>query len=624
MSADGWKQFLNGRRTSGRGLGNSFLLNESAAGLLLSGDSGTGKSNGMQVIAHQLINAGYGLTLLDPHGDLVDDLEAYCAAQPPSCRRRVIVIRYSDTTRITGMNPLFVDRTGINDITFKARLASRVGHVARILIYAFGEKNLNGKPLLTKWIHRVLTILATTGLTIPDARHCFDVTSPVYQAMAESAPDFVAQMEMQQLAELRPAEREEQIGSTKNRFLNFLQNPIVELVLGKPDGHIDFRNAIQERSIILISFARGGVLREEDVEIFANLCLLEILYAIFNTPRADRVPHFVLLDELPTFRSSFDIITTALAQVRKFLCRFVVAFQGTQLFDERQQDRLLNALIGQCDMHFYFRHKNPVDAKFFSEIIKMPSLEMHKVKHEQTQQQQYQDGHELVTLVDTSENTSEASQDGGSSSNAVSNTNTTSTGSGESFGESTSLVANAVSQARGEQSNRSSSASSSAAQGQTETNGASWSRTQTTGSSVTRKQTLVPRLRTRQIVTSVQFYSTEEQFLEAARDFTTLPRGTCFLYLAGQGVYRVRLPLAKSPISDLPRYAAKKIAELRRDVFARPEFDSPENLQRLRIEFEQKLVQFLHDARNAEHARIAEAIPVLIVPTTSDNSIIQI
>lgn len=632
MSADRWQRILQGKRTSAIDHRDSQLLLDSAAGIVFSGDSGTGKSNGMQVLLQKIIAARHGVTLFDPHGDLADDIEAYVASLPDSFRRRVIVIRYSDTSRITGLNPLYVSREGLNDTTYKARLASQVGHVSKILLHAFGERDFNGKPVLAKWTHRILTILATTGLTLADARHFFDVTSPIYQALTNAAPDFVAQLEMQQLADLRPADREDQIGSTKNRFLNFLMNPIVELALGMPSGHLDLQQAIQDRAIIVISLARGGVLRDEDVEIFANLWLMEVLYAIYNTPRDQRVPHFVMIDELPTFRASFENITSALAQVRKFLCRFVVAFQGTQLFEDRQQDRLLNALIGQCDVHFYFRHKNPVDAKFFGEIIKLPSIDTKKVKQELRQQQQYQDGHDLVTLEDTSESFSEADQDGGSSSDAVSNTDTSSTGTsettGSSSGESTSRVAHAVEQARSEQSGSSNqsgtSSSQSSAHGRTQSTGQSWSRTTTKGGSVTKKQTLVPRIKTREVVTSIQFFSSDEQFLEAARDIANLPRGTCFMYLAGQGVSRVELPLATTPIAGLPKFAAKKLLELRRLVFARPEFATPEELQRLRADFEHKLVEFLDESAREQQSRLVESQPVLILPTTCDNSIIQI
>ncbi len=87
---------------------------------------------------------------------------------------------------------------------------------------------------------------------------------------------------------------------------------------------------------------------------------------------------------------------------------------------------------------------------------------------------------------------------------------------------------------------------------------------------------------------------------------------------------RVQLPLARSPIAGLPRYAAKKLAELRREIFLRPEFETPENLQCLRVEFERKLVQFLYDASQADQVRITESTPILIVPTASENSLIQI
>ena len=160
--------------------------------------------------------------------------------------------------------------------------------------------------------------------------------------------------------------------------------------------------------------------------------------------------------------------------------------------------------------------------------------------------------------------------------------------------------------------------------GKTATNGSSWSKSQTRGKSITRKQTLVPRILTREVVTAVQYFTTEEQFLEAARDLTRLPCGTCFLYLAGQGVCEVRIPLARHPWQGLPKYTAKKVAELRGLILSRPEFDTTENLQRSRIEFERRLITFLNDVSQAKEARLTESTPILIVPTTSDNSLIQI
>ncbi len=370
---------------------NMGLFDDAAAGLVVSGDSGSGKSYFLNTIGRWLIEQRRGMTLIDPHGDLVDELERFCSTLPPSQRRRVIVIRYADTTRITGLNPLHVPRQGLSEIAFRAMLAGRTGHVARILLHAFGE-TFNGKPNMLRFFHYYLMTLAHAGLTIPDVRYFFDMKHPIYRALIKAAPDYIARLELAQLIDLKPADRDELIGSTKNRFLNFLQNPLVELALGMPDGHLDVAQAIRDGAVILISLARGSVLRDEDVEIFANLWLEEILFHVFNVPRHERTPHVLLLDELPTFRSSYQLITRALAQVRKFLCPIVAAFQGTQLFQERERDPLLNALIGQCNVQLYFRHKHPIDARFFGDLIKLPSISSRKVKHILWQRQAYQDG----------------------------------------------------------------------------------------------------------------------------------------------------------------------------------------------------------------------------------------
>ena len=163
--------------------------------------------------------------------------------------------------------------------------------------------------MLFKWTTRFLTMLARVGMTIADVRHFFDVGSGVYEALTATAPDLVSRLEMEELAEMRPRDREDFIASTKNRFLGFLENPIIELVLGKLNQTLDVARLIQENAIIIISLERGGVLREDDVEILANLWLSEILYAVYNTPRNARTPHFVFLDELPVFQSSFDLLT---------------------------------------------------------------------------------------------------------------------------------------------------------------------------------------------------------------------------------------------------------------------------------------------------------------------------
>jgi hypothetical protein len=573
------------------------LFHESAAGIAVSGDSGTGKSNIMLLLMEALCRE-VGITLIDPHGDLAQDFERSCSALPRRLRDRVLVIRPSDLSNVVAMNPLYVPDLGKGRLHWRAQVTTKVSHVGRVVLYALGERNFDGKPVLLKWMTRSLGTCAEHQLTIPDSRHFFDVGGEVYQALTRATPEIIARTEMADLAEMRPRDREELIGSTKNRVLNYLANPVVSLTLGRPSGWIDARQLVRERYITIVSLERGGVLREEDVEIFANLWLSEILFAVFNLPRHERTPHLLCADEVPVLAPSFDLLTRALGQIRKYQTRLLTGFQGTQLFPERTEDRLLNALIGQCGATIVLRHRNPVDAKFFGELVTLPVLNPLIEKHRLTQWQQYQDGHDVAFLTDENETWSDADQAGGSQSNAQSDTMTDTAADnrsstiGDTVTRDERTLSEAVSRARSDQTGTSSSRAT--ARGTTTTDGTSWSKTQTRGGGRTRKMTLVPRLRWREVTTSIEFFSTQEQVDYGARNVTRFGTGEGILYRAGDVPMRVQFPLAKGPFDRTPKFAAKEVRTLRREITARPEFANPEQIIGERREFERRLIGHLN------------------------------
>ena len=172
--------------------------------------------------------------------------------------------------RVAAVNPLAVDSEGLDELTWRARVLKKASHCAHILLHAWGERDFNSKPLLFKFCSWYLETLGLARLLLPEVRCFFDPNHPIYSPLSQLAPDPIARQELLQLAELRFVDREELIASTKNRFLGFLKNPIVELSLGKLGAVLDARTLIQEGAIVLINVEPGGVLRDEDREILAN------------------------------------------------------------------------------------------------------------------------------------------------------------------------------------------------------------------------------------------------------------------------------------------------------------------------------------------------------------------
>ena len=130
------------------------------------------------------------------------------------------------------------------------------------------------------------------------------------------------------------------------------------------------------------------------------------------------------------------------------------------------------------------------------------------------------------------------------------------------------------------------------------------------------------RIKTRDVVSSVQFLSLDEQVAQIASEIARLPIGSALLNLAGR-VARVKFPLPRDPLAQTPKFARKKVNELTRMIQSRPEFQSPTERTAARLRFEQRLVEHLHRiAANDESNRAAP--PLVILPKCHDENELSI
>ncbi|MGH7485211.1 MAG: type IV secretory system conjugative DNA transfer family protein, partial [bacterium] len=67
------------------------------------GKTGTGKSTLLATLMHGDLYARNGFALLDPHGDLVEQVRA---AVPPEASERLVYLNVPDASRMLGFNPL--------------------------------------------------------------------------------------------------------------------------------------------------------------------------------------------------------------------------------------------------------------------------------------------------------------------------------------------------------------------------------------------------------------------------------------------------------------------------------------------------------------------------------------
>ncbi len=568
-----------------------WMFGESA-GIQISGDSGSGKSNALEIITERLFaNRDAGLLFVDPHGVSARKLHHIALAAGSSVARRVVYLQPSEVVdggKIFSINPLDVPGQP-GTLRWDARLTVVVEVVAKILLAAWGETDFDSKPILFKNVTRILTTLAYTGLSLADAKLFLDVQSPLYAPLVRACPDLIARHEMAELPELRAPERQAQLESAKNRFLGLLSNPLFEAIVGRSRGALNFQQLYDDHAIVIINLELGGVLRTMDQEILANLFLTQAIFTVLNAPAHTRYPYYLIVDELPVFRSSFELLLWISGQVRKFLARLVVCHQGVNLFPDRGEDRLLQAITGQCRTHLLFRHGLPSDVEFFGRLLALPTYDPLKIKHEQRVPMQFQVGHRIAELYDESAGTN--SSTGSSATNG--STQTVGESSSQSFSSSDGrTLVEAVERARSEVEGRSAGSSTSSNSGtqQSTTQNASTGTTR----SRTKKQQLVPVIETRSVVTSVQFFTREEQEAEAARDLTKLATGQALLYVSGTPATPVQFPLSVDPYAKTPQFGRKKVATHRATQERQPAFATLAEMRSERDRMLRSLVTQLH------------------------------
>lgn len=557
------------------------LLFSPGAGLEISGESGSGKSEGLLAILRKILPHLHFVVLVDPDNDTAEKLHRICL-NDPRLARRTIYFQFNDPGLCGSFDPLAVIEDG-DPLVTESRRVAKVEHLVRIILAAWGETDLNSRPVLAKNLFRILLTCSRLGLSFTDSLLFLDVFSPLYPILCRGVPDPIDRYEMLELPMLRPIDRESQLGSTQNRIQGVLRSPLVRAIFSKTrvSGAFDFEDAYRRGLILIFNLHRGTTLRLMDQQMLANLVLASVLDVIMSRPLPERRNALICVEELPVFRHSEELLQTTIARIRKFKARFAVCHQGVHTFQGGVESSLLAMIRGTFYSHLFFRASNKVDATHSSEQIQLPTLNLKEVKFEHWEDQQYQDGNDIITLTDHNSSTTEGNTRGGSDATAdtKSLTGTTSKANHQDAQAVQTAIVNAQSQA--------------ASNGTTRTSTDNWSDTSSNTNGVTHKQTVIPRMAWRKILKMVEFWTAEEQYQRLASRIAAQQVGQAFLYFNGLGAQQFRFPLLPDPFAATPNYALKKLAAYRQELLNRPEFDPIEKIEVYRAEFLNQLVEFL-------------------------------
>ncbi|HTR35843.1 MAG TPA: type IV secretion system DNA-binding domain-containing protein [Bryobacteraceae bacterium] len=303
----------------------------------LIGASGSGKSTLLLNLITQDIEQGNGLAVLDPHGDLIDQVISHI---PEERITDVVLLDPSDESFPVGFNIL----SAHSDLE-RNLLASDLVSVFKRLSTSFGDQ------MTTVLGNAVLAFLESTeGGTLADLRRFLvepGFRERVLATVEDSEVVYYWRKEFPLLAG-KPQ------GPILTRLDTFLRPKCIRHMVSQKEDRLDFAEIMNGRKILLAKLAQG-LIGEENSYLLGTLVvskLNQIATSRQQVAASERTPFYLYLDEFHNFVTPS--VAAILSGARKYNLGLILAHQELHQLSNRDSD-VASAVISNPYTRVCFR-----------------------------------------------------------------------------------------------------------------------------------------------------------------------------------------------------------------------------------------------------------------------------
>ena len=262
--------------------------------LLAVGPTGTGKSTFLYWYARSALEAGLGLLLLDPKGDLA---EAVLDAVPDHRERDVAFLDFADTTRPIGLNPLAVTDPAAADQT-----AAAVSTMMRELVT--GEGMQWGTTMSQAFAYGFRTLAANPQIepTMLDLERLFFDHQWRAGLVANVSDPFVAAYWTNQVDRMGERQFELNFGSALRRMALLVNDPRIRNTLAQARPAVRWDRALDRSAIVLVNLDQAdNALGIAGSRLLGAIIVTQFWQAVLRRPRTRRPAFIFLIDEFQEF-----------------------------------------------------------------------------------------------------------------------------------------------------------------------------------------------------------------------------------------------------------------------------------------------------------------------------------
>lgn len=292
--------------------------------------SGTGKSVFISAMARQDIWSGDGLCVIDPHGDLVEDILQYV---PKERARDVVYFDAGNEARPMGLN--------LYEISHPAEADRAVNDATEMFIKMFGAE-IFGPRIQEYFKFGSLTLLEDMeeGATLLDVPRLF--TDEVFREYKTKKVKnaVVRNWREKTYNSMGDREKQEIIPYFTSKFVSFNTNSLIRNIIGQTKSAFNFAEVMDNKKILLINLSKGKI-----GELNAQLLGMILVSKIYNAAMArarmdekDRKYFFLYVDEFQNFVT--DTFADILSEARKYKLALIMAHQFISQLDSNSWNNI--------------------------------------------------------------------------------------------------------------------------------------------------------------------------------------------------------------------------------------------------------------------------------------------
>ncbi|HHT9134607.1 MAG TPA: TraM recognition domain-containing protein [Candidatus Avalokitesvara rifleensis] len=316
------------------------------------GATGTGKTKFLEFLIAQDIGMGRGFGVIDPHGDLIEDIKGLMAFYydyhnlTETLADRVVLIDPTNHDFTVTFNPL----EKIPGISSAEQSGQLISAFKKIWSSAWGVR-------MEDLLRNSLLALSEAELTLVELPH-FLTNRAFRRGVLEKVTNPIVHEYFKRFDRLTDRGQVTWIEPVMNKINALFSDERIRQMFSSQKSSFDLREIMDSGKILLIKLDKGKL--HDLSDLLGSLLVARIQMAAFSrsdTPQDQRTPFYLYIDEFQNFAT--DTFSVVLSEARKYGLSLIMAHQTLSQIPAE----LRSLILGNTGIQVYFRlNRHDADA----------------------------------------------------------------------------------------------------------------------------------------------------------------------------------------------------------------------------------------------------------------------